>query len=95
MTLLAAIGEIVTKPPTGNSTLKTPNGSDSAFTSITDPLPLHRLRQVVGGQSCIGIAQHPQCEDRSDQAQEDEITRTSGEGVGLLDEQEAYLKNER
>jgi hypothetical protein len=49
----------------------------------------------VRAQSCIGIVQHPQCEDGSDRAQQDEVTRTSGEGIGLLDAQEAYLKNER
>jgi hypothetical protein len=46
-------------------------------------------------QSCIGIAQHPQYEDRSDQAQQHEITRASGQGIGLFDERETYLKNER
>ena len=51
-------------------------------------MPLH-------AQSCIGIVQHPQYEDSADLARQDEITRTSGEGIGLLDEEEAYLKNER
>ncbi len=36
--------------------------------------------------SCIGIVQHPQYQDRSDQAQQDEITRASGEGIGLFGE---------
>jgi hypothetical protein len=45
--------------------------------------------------SCLGIVQHTQYQDRSDQAQQDEITRASGEGMGLFDEREAYLKNER
>jgi hypothetical protein len=59
-----------------------------------------RLRFMVfvsrlHAQSCIGIAQHPQYEDRSDQAQQDEITRASGQGIGLFDERETYLKNER
>ena len=45
--------------------------------------------------SCIGIVQHPQYQDRSDQAQQDEITRVSGVGIGLFGEREAYLKNER
>jgi hypothetical protein len=46
-------------------------------------------------QSCIGIVQHPEYQDRSDQAQQDEITRASGQGIGLFDEREIYLKNER
>jgi hypothetical protein len=46
-------------------------------------------------QSCIGIVQHPQYQDRSDQAQQDEITRASGEGIGLFGERATYLKKER
>jgi hypothetical protein len=45
--------------------------------------------------SCIGIVQHPQYQDRSDQAQQDEITRASREGIGVFDKREAYLKKER
>jgi hypothetical protein len=78
-----------------NSILKTPNGSDSASTYITDPPPLHRLRQRG---SCTILHRHRAAlsvEDGSQRAQQDEVTRTNGEGMGLLDMQEAYLKNER
>ena len=49
----------------------------------------------VRAHSCIGIAQNTQCEDGSQRAQQDEVTRRSREGMSLLDVQEAYLKNER
>jgi hypothetical protein len=78
-----------------NSILKTPNGSDSASTYTTDPPRFIDFVSGVRAQSCIGIAQHSQCEDGSQQGQQDEVTRTKGEGISLLDEQEAYLKNER
>ena len=78
-----------------NSILKTSNGSDSASTYTTDPPRFIDIVSGVRAQSCIGIAQHSQCEDGSQQGLQDEVTRTKGEGISLLDEQEVYLKNER
>jgi len=79
-----------------NSILKTSNGSDSAFTYIIDPPPFHRLRQR-GWRSILHRhrATSSVGEDGLERAQQDEVTRTSEEGVRLLDAQEVYLKNER
>jgi hypothetical protein len=64
--------------PTDNSILKTPNGSDSASTCITDPppLPLHRFRHAdFTREYSIGMVQHSQYEDGSTHISKDSDVR--------------------